>query len=106
MKNVLKIITEWIGRIYVDVILYYAGAALTDEELEEMKGGGDRWTYWFRRSKKRLGNWWWIAVICSLVVIQVRLYQYIKNKRWGMVTLVITFDLLCLWLIPHICGAW
>jgi hypothetical protein len=93
-----------ISYIYVDIILYYAGAALTDEELEECKGGGDRLTYWFRRSKKRLGNLWWIAVIFTLIAVNFELYKYIKNKRWGMMALTILFDLFCLWLIPHICG--
>ena len=53
---------KFLGWVYVHIILYYAGAALTDEELEEMKGTGDRWTFWLRRSKKRLGWVWWAGL--------------------------------------------
>ena len=54
-----------IGKIYY-WFLWIFGAALTDEELEELKGGGDRITFWFRRSKKRLGVVWWIGLGCGL----------------------------------------
>ena len=102
----LSSVGSWLGWFYVHVILYYAGAALTDEELEELKGGGDRWTFWFRRSKKRLGALWWVAVIVSLLVINIRLISYIKNKRWVVTGMTVLFDLFCCWLIPHILGAW
>lgn len=50
-----------LGKIYY-CILWWFGAALSDEELDRMKGGGDRWTYWFRRHKKRVGWFFWIEV--------------------------------------------
>ena len=94
-----------IKKIYVR-LLWIAGAALTDQELEELKGGGDRITYWFRRSKKRLGAWWWVAVIATLIIANFKLYTSIKNKSWGWVTATMFFDGLCIWLIPHILGCW
>jgi len=50
-----------LGKIY-KWLLWIFGAALEDAELEELKGGGDRLTFWFRRSKKRLGWIWWAGL--------------------------------------------
>ena len=57
-----------INKIYV-WLLWVFGAALTDEELEELKGKGDRITYWFRRSKKRIGFWWWVLLSIDVALI-------------------------------------
>lgn len=95
-----------IGKIY-QWFLYVSGAAITDEELEELKGGGDKITYWFRRSLKRLGIWWWIAVFFTLLLANVRLYFLIKKKRWGWAITIILFDVFSIWFIPHVVwGFW
>lgn len=94
---------ELLGKIYY-WLLWLAGAALTDEELEELKGKGDRITYWFRRSKKRLGNLWWVAVVAFLILNAVILYDNIKNKRWAKVGVGCAVYVLVSVLTPHILG--
>jgi len=93
-----------LGWVYLKC-LWLAGAALTPDELDELKlTGGDRLTYWMRRSKKRLGVWWWVAVIATIIVMNIRLYTAFRNKQWGWFSFALAFDVLCLWLIPHVCG--
>ena len=95
-----------ISKLY-NKFLWMAGAAITDEELEELKGGGDKITFWFRRSKKRLGWMWWIAPIGLIFFANFKLYHFIKNKRWGWATAVILFDIFSIWFIPHVVwGLW
>lgn len=86
--------------------LWVSGAALTDEELEELKGGGDRITFWFRRSKKRLGYLWWVAVGCFILLHTAVLYDNIKHKRWVKVGIGIAGYAFLGWLLPHIIGTW
>lgn len=91
------------GKIY-HWFLWCAGAALTDEELEELKGGGDRFTFWFRRSKKRLGGFWWVCVVATLILHTIILYDNIRKKRWWQVIIGFAGWVLIIWLIPHILG--
>lgn len=87
--------------------LWVIGAAITNEELEELKGGGDKITFWFRRSKKRLGWMWWIAPIGLTFFANFKLYHFIKNKRWGWAAAIILFDIFSIWFIPHVVwGLW
>ena len=93
---------EW---IYVNVILYIFGEPLFPEDFIAInQAGGDRWTFQMRRQLQRLGIFWWLAVVATLVVANVKLYGFIKNKRWGWASAVISFDILAVWLIPHILG--
>ena len=87
--------------------LWAAGAAITDEELEELKGGGDMITFWFRRSKKRLGIWWWVSAFFVLLLANFKLYHFIRDKRWGWAAAVILFDIFSIWFLPHVVwGLW
>ena len=86
--------------------LWLAGCPLYDEELKELIGTGDRITYWFRRSKKRLGNFWWLAIGFTLLILNLRLYTAIKQKAWGWVIFTACMDVFCVWLIPHVLGVW
>ena len=93
---------EW---IYVNVILYIFGEPLFPEDFIAInQAGGDRWTFQMRRQLQRLGIFWWLAVVATLVVANVRLYGFIKNKRWGWACMVISLDILAVWLVPHILG--
>jgi len=87
-------------------LLWISGAALYDYELDELKGGGDRLTYWMRRSRARLGKWWLVAVVFTLIAMNVGLYTTFKSKRWGWFSFTLAFDLACIYLIPHILGCW
>lgn len=102
---ILTKIKDWIAWFYVRVILYYAGAALTDAELEEMKGKGDRWTFWFRRSKERIGFNGWLALVVATVIAYTGLFIYnIEKKKWGRVILQVCGYAFLGWFIPHILG--
>jgi len=103
MREVIK------GFIYeaYNVFLYIAGAAITEEDLGEIRAaGGDKITFWFRRSKRRLGKWFWIAIAAAGILHTVVLWDNIKHKRWGKVTIGIAGYLFLIWFIPHINGAW
>jgi len=52
---------KFLGMLYY-CFRWWAGAALTDDELEVMKGKGDAFTYWFQRHKKRIGWFFWVEV--------------------------------------------
>ncbi len=90
-----------INKIY-NKFLWVIGAAITDEELEELKGGGDKITFWFRRSRKRLGKAWILFPITSIAFANYKLYTFIRDKRWGWATAVILFDVFSIWFLPHI----
>ena len=92
------------GKLY-QKFLWVIGAAITDEELDECRAaGGDKVTFWHRRSKKRLGGSWWAAVVVTLVAINIYVIFLIKDKRWGWASVIILFDLFSIWFIPHVLG--
>ena len=95
-----------IDKIY-QWLLWVAGEPITDEELDELKGGGDKWTYHMRRSKKRLGNWWWVMVFATIILVEIRLFVNIRDKKWVRVSLLILTNILIIWLLPHVVwGCW
>ena len=100
----LKTIKETLGDAYY-WLLWIAGAALTNEELDELKKvGGDRITYWMRRSRARLGRCWIMAVAATIIIMNLRLWTAFRNKQWGWFTFAIAFDIFCVYVIPHIYG--
>lgn len=95
-----------INKIY-QWLLWVAGEPITDDELDELKGGGEKWTYQMRRAKSRLGVWWWVMVFATIALAEWRLFTNIKNKRWVRVSLLILLNVLFIWLLPHVVwGCW
>lgn len=88
-------------------LLWISGAALYDYELDELKEkGGDRLSYWMRRSKSRLGKLWLVAVAATIILANIRLYAALRSRQWGWVICTAIFDAACVWVIPHIYGCW
>ena len=95
---------EW---IYVNVLLYIFGEPLFPEDFIKINAaGGDRWTFHMQRQLQRLGFLWFLAVAATLIVVNIKLYSYIKNRRWGWIAVSVLLDVLSIWLIPHILGVW
>ena len=99
-------IRDFIEEAYC-TLLYLAGACITEAELDEIRAhGGDKITLWFRRSKRRLGKFWWMALAAFVIVHSLILYDNIKCRRWGKVVAGALGYIFLAWLIPHILGAW
>ena len=100
----LKAIKETLGDAYY-WLLWISGAALFDYELDELKlTGGDRITYWMRRSQSRLGRCWLVAVAATIIIANIRLYTALRDKQWGWLAGTIVFDVFCAYVIPHVYG--
>lgn len=88
-------------------LLWFVGEPLTDEELEECKGGGDRWTYHERRSMKRLEKWWYLKWAVILTIHLIVLIDNLKKKRWIKFGLGIAVTGFFVWFLPHVMfGCW
>jgi len=98
-------IIRFLGRFYY-WLLWIAGAALTNEELLEIMDCGDRLTFWMRRSKKRLGNWWWVAVFFTVLLHTIILYDNFKKKHWVKVFIGFAGWGLLIYLLPHVFSWW
>jgi hypothetical protein len=103
-KSASSDVRNWIGQAYY-FVLWLAGEPLTNEELDEIHNGGDRWTFHMRRTKKRLGNTlWWISVIVTIILYTIWFWRNIKKKCWWKVGFGVAGYLFLIWLIPHILG--
>jgi glycerol uptake facilitator-like aquaporin len=107
-KRASSDIRGWIGQAYL-FILWLAGEPLTNTELDEIRDGGDRWTFHMRRTKKRLGaTLWWVSVIATIVLYTIWFLKLINEKPkvwWKIIPGSLVYVFL-FWLIPHVLGFW
>lgn len=98
---------NWISKAYQG-LLWLAGEPLTNEELDELKDGGDKWTYHMRRTKKRLGdNLWWLSVFATVILYSFWFFSNVKKKIWWKVAIGVIGYIFLIWLIPHVAfGCW